>query len=164
MEKETVADEKDKTSNVKKAFLLTGHRNWGKSYTLSDPAFAGKNRHIIINGEYVVIIKMSNDDQKEWLLEAIKNYKDKSYLVIAFCCNFEEGFFTVEILETLKEYGYKVFSFVLKHQYNNPDNAVTNEEIEKLKKYATEEIYSVKKAKSDVRAIAFKEYLEKNIP
>jgi hypothetical protein len=156
--------EKEKTINVKKAFLLTGHRNWGKSKTLNNPNFAGKNKHIIINGNYVFIIKMSNDDQLDRLLEAIKKHKDIPYLVIAFCCNFEEGFFTVEILEALKKYDYEVFSFVLEHQYNNPEISVTSEQIAKLKKHAICEIYSVKKAESNVRAVAFKKYLEKNIP
>jgi len=154
----------EKTKNGKKAFLLTGHRNWGKSKTLNDPGFAGKNKHIIINGNNVFIIKMSNDDQFAKLLDDIKKHKDIPYMIIAFCCNFEEGFFTVEILEALKKYGYEVFSFVLEHQYNNPEISVTNEQIVKLKKYTKCEIYSVKKAESNARAIAFKKYLENNIP
>jgi len=154
----------EKANKVKKAFLLTGHRNWGKSKTLNDPGFAGKTKHIMIKGINVFIIKMSNDDQLDGLLEAIKKHKDIPYLVIAFCCNFEGGFFTVEILEALRKYGYEVFSFVLEHQYNNPKISITSEQIAKLKNYAICEIYSVKKAESNVRAIAFKKYLEKNIP
>jgi len=154
--------EKGKTN--KKVFLLTGHRNWGKSRTLNDPSFAGKKLHINIKNEIIVIIKSSNDDQKEKILDAIKKHINKPYIIIAFCANFEEGFFTVEILELLKKNGYEIYSFVLKYNYNKPDIEVTADEITNLEKYSKVVIYNEKKKEANIRAAEFKKFIEKNIP
>jgi hypothetical protein len=148
----------------KKAFLLAGHRNWGKSRTLNDPSFVGKKLHITIKDKKIVIIKSSNGDKRAELLEVIKKHLGKPYIIIAFCADFDKGFFTVEILTLLQNNGYDIFSFVLKHKYNDPNIQVTDEEITKLKQYSKVEIYGEKKAEAAARAAEFKKYIEKNMP
>jgi len=148
----------------KKAFLLTGHANWGKSKTLSDKSFAGKCRHINIKGNSIVIIKMSNDDQLDKIIQAIEKYINEQFIIIAFCPNFDDKHFTVDVLNLLKKHDYEIFSFVLKHKYNKPETTVTSDEINKLNEYSKVEIYSEKNAEANIRAEKFKKYIEKNLP
>jgi uncharacterized protein YvpB len=148
----------------KKVFLLTGHKHWGKSRTLSVKSFAGNKLHIYINETKVIVIKRSNDDIKGKLLNSIKKHLNKPYIIIAFCANFTGGYFTVDILDLLKKNGYEIFSFVLSHKYDDPKIMVSDEEINKLKQYSKVEIYSEIKKKDNIRAAEFKKYLEKNIP
>lgn len=78
---------------MKKAFLLVGHSNWGKSETLYQLAENNRRKkYYLISGEWFIIRRMSNDDNEE-SLERFIDSADKygHHLIIAFCPTFRPG-------------------------------------------------------------------------
>ena len=151
-------------SGVKKVFLLTGHRNWGKSQTLNDPNFAGKNLHIFINNIKVKIKKSSNGDNPDGVLDFIEKNKNEPFLIIAFCCNNDPSYRVQDIINKLKNYQYNLYAFVLEHQYPHPQDVIPRSEIQTLRNDAQVYVYSQRGAVSSQRAADFKAYLVQNIP
>jgi hypothetical protein len=149
---------------IKKAFLLTGHRNWGKSQTLNDPNFAGKNLHVIINGFKVKIKKSSNGDDPDGVLDFIEKNKNEQFLIIAFCCDNDPSYKGQDIIKKLKSYGYNLYAFVLEHQYPPPQDVIPRSEIQTLGNDAQVYVYSQKGAVAPQRAADFMTYLGQNIP
>ena len=87
-----------------KAFIVVGHRHWGKSSTLK--ALTNGNVHddsIEIDGRSFFIRRMSNDDDSEGLVEFAKGLKPKiDLLLMTLCPAFDKPErMTNEVLELL---------------------------------------------------------------
>ena len=148
----------------KKAYILVGHSNWGKSYTLKE--LTGNNsrqKYTNINGTNISVKKMSNDDSSFGLLNFIKQKTlNKQTIIIALCPSFEDkNKKTIEIIEELKSKSFSCYFFILSEKYTGIGK-IKDEEINELKKYGTIEILTGK-LDSLVRASKFKEFIEKHL-
>ena len=152
-------------TTVKKAFLLVGNKDWGKTDTLKQPPFTisnSKKRLISLIGFDFFLRKGSNRDKKvayiAFVVKVVFNY-----LILAFATG--KKYEPKKILTKLKSKGYKIYAFVLKYKYGNPNKIITDSEIAMLKQYATKvEVYSVIKAEAKARAVAFNKFIKKNMP
>jgi hypothetical protein len=149
---------------MKKAFLLVGHENFGKSRTLVELTKSRNSQHTLIENKYFALKRKSNDDIGKELLNYVKGIlanKDCEYLLLCFCPNFIDSKKCSEkILETLKK-ECQLYSFVLVKQFGT-DKKVTQEEIENLKKYSNVFEYNESEDARD-RADALVKYIKKNI-
>lgn len=147
-----------------KAFLVVGHKNWGKSTTLK--ALTDDSRYPrrwTIDSIDFFIRRMSNDDFPESLRDFI-NGLDPEVLprVIATLCptfNDKPSLpLLLDVLATLKR-KYDVFFFVLQHKGKNPKETIADDEIEKLERYGTVEVFSPEGAEPPTIARAFKRFV-----
>ncbi len=102
-----------------KAFLVVGHKNWGKSRTLR--SLTGENAHVQwvpIAGQRLFVRRMSNDDQPEGFDEFVCSLDPakKKNVIVAFCPVFEDGD-AGALLRKLSE-GFNIFSFVIRHAFD----------------------------------------------
>ncbi len=149
--------------NTKRAFLLIGHSNWGKSETLFRlTGNSRQKRNIIISKMELHVKRSSNDDNSTKLLDFVKN-KNHLLQIIAFCPNFDNPERkSKEILEVLKVKGYQISFFVLKYKFNSQDIMITDSEIEELKNYGNCEIYN-ESEEAEIRAEKFKTFIIKTL-
>jgi hypothetical protein len=122
---------------MRKAFLLVGHENFGKSKTLVELTESRNSQHIYIEKKYFALKRKSNDDIGENLLKYVKDVlKNKycEYLLLCFCPDFKDSKkYSVQILETLKN-ECELYFFVLMKQFRG-NKVVSPNEIKELKKY-----------------------------
>jgi len=148
-----------------KAFIVVGHSNWGKSYTLN--SLTGRRHKILINEKWLKVKKMSNDDIPKGpggLLDYIERsiVSDYFYIVIALCPNFENANrLTIQILQTLST-KYDLFFWVMRERYHDRDTQVTEDQINRLKQWGTVEIFEGQ-AEDTVRATSFKKFIEQHL-
>ena len=147
-------------SKEKKVFLLVGSSDWGKTETLKNSFFAGRNLHIVIDGVKLKIRTRSNCDVEKEFNDAIDKFKNEKYLILAFSSSKHKP---EKYLNKLKSYGFKFYAFVLESKYRNPQEIIPKDEIDMLKQYGVVEVYN-KKVEANVRAADFKEFIRKNLP
>jgi GTP-binding protein EngB required for normal cell division len=151
---------------MKKAFILVGHSNWGKSRTLK--CLTGNSRYvkkIPIAGITFFIRRMSNDDDGQSLLDFVSKI-DQPNIIMTLCPNFQENEKTIDILSTLTSNNYYLFFFVLKYKYDQSQK-ISQEEIEELKNYSDSnfiEIFNDKNSPDYLRANEFRRFIEKHLP
>jgi len=148
-----------------KAFLVVGHKNWGKSTTLKALTGGKRPRRWEIESIVFFIRRMSNDDYpKDFLKLVIKfDSDDKPYVIAALCPTFtDEKKLPVirAILDALKR-KYKLFFFVLQHKCKNPKRIITEDEIDKLERYGTVKVFHPERARPKVIADAFQTFVMK---
>src|SRR6266508_337959 len=158
----------------RKAFLIVGHRHWGKSVTLR--ALTNDRRSIVLNGKTLPVRRMSNDDvdkddrQKFWRF--IRDLSEP-YVVTAFCPNFDSDPQMVRdkldaptILKKLKQ-KYDILFWVIRHS-QNPKRKRAREIDEgtllKLEAYGSVETFNERNAKPEVLAEALKQFLKNSLP
>lgn len=152
-----------------KAFVLVGHRNWGKSWTLEALTYGSAHvRWLTIGERYFFIRRMSNDDvttnRPDRFWDFVKGLDPNAYpnLIVTLCPNFTESLpKTKQVLQHLSR-GYELFFFVLRHKYGS-DSTITDEEIERLKKFGTVKVYTKRDAEPDTRAKAFRDFIESSL-
>ena len=146
---------------MKKAFLLVGHSNWGKSETLYQLTDRNRRKkYFQINDEWFFVRRMSNDDNEESLEKFIKSaWKYKCHLIMAFCPTFEKGKASALLNELSKR--FEINTFVLTHKYGGNDS-ITSKEIKALAKYGIVEELK-KKQEATQRAKAFKAFIVDNL-
>jgi hypothetical protein len=149
---------------MKKAFLLVGHENFGKSRTLVELTESKNSLRTSIGNKDFALKRKSNDDIGEELLNYVKDIlknKDYEYLLACFCPNFtDSNKCSMKILETLKK-ECELYSFVLMKQFGR-NKFVSQDEIESLKKYSNVLRYSASEDARE-RADALAKYIKKNI-
>ncbi|MDR2500027.1 MAG: hypothetical protein LBD37_02965 [Treponema sp.] len=143
-------------------FLLARHSDWGKSQTLK--ALTGGNHHprrISITGtksgvtrEFFIKRSSNGDDVEKYWDFAKKETHD--WLIAAFSSDADAA----HILEYLAE-RYTIYCFVLEHCYSHPEEAIPQDELAAMQKYAARvSVYSPRKAAADTRAAAFCAFIE----
>src|SRR3972149_11354391 len=152
-----------------KAFVVVGHRNWGKSRTLK--ALTDGSSHLqtlTIKSFDFYIRRMSNDDVPERLPNQFADFVENldpnlyPYLIVALCPNFTDPLpKTTTILRELAK-KYQLFFFVLQHKYGR-DKEISGAEIEKLKRFGKVKVFSMKNAEADVRAKEFRAFIESRL-
>ncbi len=149
----------------KKAFLIVGHSNRGKSWTIRSliEGHSHKNRFTLDNHE-LFVRRMSNDDNEDSLLRFVKKgIRNKpGDVILTFCPRFERDE-TKEILDLLK-LDFELHFFVLQYQQHpKKDGVISDAEIESLKKYGAKlEIFS-KKDLPDNIAAKFEKFVKENL-
>src|SRR5882672_9748225 len=108
-----------------KAFLIVGHRHWGKSVTLR--TLTRGHRSIVIDSEMLFVRRMSNDDVAKDYPERFWHFIEdnpQSHMLIAFCPNFDADAEAVgrrmdalTILTELRK-THDIFFWVIQHSQN----------------------------------------------
>src|SRR5713226_1293604 len=149
-----------------KAFLVVGHKNWGKSATLK--ALTGGSRFErtwTIGKIQFFIRRMSNDDIPRSLADFVNSLDPdiRPRVIATLCPTFNKRRslpLLLEILGTLRR-KYQLFFFVLRHKCKNPKRTIPDDEIDKLERYGTVKIFSPEGAKPKAIARAFKIFVRR---
>jgi hypothetical protein len=151
-----------------KAFLVVGHKNWGKSSTLK--ALTDGSRHPrtwVIKSVAFLIRRMSNDDFPESLIKLVSGLDPDVVpnVIATLCPTFNDKKALPALLETLNilRSKYQLFFFVLRHKGSNPDATIPDDESEKLERYGLVEIFQPEGAKPTAIAEAFQRFIEQHI-
>jgi predicted ATP-dependent endonuclease of OLD family len=153
-----------------KVFVLVGHSNWGKSFTLNALTErygdGWKKRSVIIKHELIPIKKMSNDDRPvdEIIKFAKRQIAGSKNFIIALCPNFspDRKKDTEKLLKILKD-NCKVYFMLLKRAQGDSDiRELQQSEIMVLREYGKIEPIS-KKIDKYVRAKKFKDFIENSL-
>jgi hypothetical protein len=141
--------------------FVVGYSNWGKSRTLR--SLTNGNSHqklILIQGTEFFIRRMSNDDKPKDFYAFIDcvDPADKPQLIVAFCPEFHERR-VQQSLETLQQKRYRLFFWVLRHQYGT-QQIVRPDEITELRRYGRVEIFDDGQAEDTARARALRAFIE----
>jgi hypothetical protein len=151
-----------------KAFLVVGHKNWGKSSMLR--ALTDDSRYPrkwpIKSAEFFVR-RMSNDDDPGALVKFAEALDPlvTPYLIATLCPTFNDSKAFPALKRTLSAFKakYNVFFFALRHKCSNPDVMLKDEEIDKLERYGKVEIFQSEGAKSVAIAKAFRRFVEQYV-
>jgi len=148
----------------RKAFIVVGHRQWGKSTTVKKWQ-NGKKQWLEIkrNGKTLkaFVRRMSNDDISTSYLKFIEQLDpaNKPLLIITLCPEFEKPERnTVTILQKLRRKNYRLFFFVLKHRYNHSEQVIPNDQISTLRQFGKVKVFE-KEVTSGEGARAFKNFV-----
>jgi hypothetical protein len=149
-----------------KAFLVVGHKNWGKSTTLK--ALTGGSRYERkwrIGSAEFFIRRMSNDDDPKDLNKLVKRLDpdDTPRLIATLCPTFNDRHLLPLLLDTLAtlKRKYELFFFVLRHKCQNAKKTIPDDEIEKLERYGIVKIFSPEGAKPQAIARRFRSFVTK---
>lgn len=141
-----------------KAFLVVGHKQWGKSRTLK--ALTDDNhqaRGVSIANHRLFIRRMSNDDKPNDFRKLVRTLRPSrhEFVILAFCPVFDDD--ADEILSDLKE-RYDLHSFVLKHSYDGGRH-ISDDEIAALRGFGKIEVLDRQVEATD-RADALRAFIE----
>lgn len=146
------------------AVLIVGHADWGKSRTLRELTNGNfRQRRITIKGTEFFIRRMSNDDDPEGFIIFVENLDAtaKPQLLATFCPKFTATGRAKYILQTLQNKKYKLYFFIIEHQYGT-DEVVTRDEIANLRQFGTVKIYS-QRSESAERARALRTFISNDV-
>jgi hypothetical protein len=150
--------------NRGKAFLVVGHKHWGKSATLK--ALTDGNRFLRtwkIGSTLFFVRRMSNDDIPDSLIALVNNLDpDTTPRVIATLCpTFNDKKALPALLKILRTFKrkYELFFFVLRHKGDNPITTMLDDEIDKLGRYGTVRRFHPEGAKPQTIARFFQKFV-----
>jgi hypothetical protein len=135
------------------AFLVVGHRQWGKSRTIR--ALARKPGWVTIADRRFFVRIMSNDDQEASYKDFVAAVRPdrRPFLIAAYCP--EEG--SQPLLRALAR-KYRVRAFVLERNYRD-DDAVSPNELARLRAHAKVYIYTPIRRPAAARAKALARFI-----
>lgn len=141
-----------------KAFLVVGHKQWGKSRTLK--ALTDGNhrvRGVSIADHHLFIRRMSNDDKPSDFRDLVRTLRPSrhEFVILAFCPVFDQD--ADDILSDLKEH-YDLHSFVLKHSYDG-DRHISADEIAALRGFGNIEVFD-RQVEATARSEALRAFIE----
>ncbi len=144
-----------------KAFLVVGHKRWGKSRTLK--SLTGENAHarrVSIAGHDLFVRRMSNDDHPEKFHQFVSTLDSGSpeHVILAFCPVFDQGD-AEDVLRKLVE-RYDIFSFVIRHEFNG-ERKILPSEVTGLRKFGKVEIFEDRSEAPD-RASALRAFVKRH--
>jgi hypothetical protein len=147
-----------------KAFLVVGHKNWGKSTTLKALTNGSRfERRWKIGTTQFFIRRMSNDDNPKDFLEFVNRCDPDATprLVATLCPTFNDKRSLPLLLKTLGalKLRYELFFFVLRHKCQNPKRTIPDDEVENLERYGTVKIFPAEGAKPRAIARAFENFV-----
>jgi|SRR5216684_7528196 len=157
----------------RKAFLVVGHRHWGKSVTLK--TLTDGRRSMELDGRTLSVRRMSNDDidndypEKFWRF--VRDLSDL-YAVFAFCPKFDSDTRFVRhkldaltIIKKLAE-NYELFYWVIKHSQNphrRRPREIDAATLESLQKYGSVETFEERDAKPEELADGLRRFIKKSL-
>ena|SRR3989442_13609969 len=147
-----------------KAFLVVGHKNWGKSTTLKALTGGRRYRTWEIGSTPFFIRRMSNDDIPKDFQELVNSLDPDATprLIATLCPTFNDKKalpVLLPILDTLKR-KYELFFFVLRHNCKNPKSTIPDDEIDKLERYGTVKVFHPQGAEPQVIAQTFQTFIK----
>ena len=153
--------------NRGRAFLVVGHKHWGKSTTLK--ALTGGNRSLRvwrIGPIPFFIRRMSNDDIPRSLIKFVSGLDPatKPRVIATLCPTFNDKKALpalLTILDTL-ERKYELFFFVLVHKCDDPDRAISDDEIDLLERYGTVKRFRPEGARAQTIARSLRNFIMRN--
>ena len=158
-----------------KAFFVVGHRNWGKSKTLQALTKGSRKRRIEIKTKQFFIRSMSNEDVPDSFNKFLKKLDPnrKPYLIVALCPKFDQRSTntnkpsTEEMLQQLRRKNYKLFFFILVHQWHeNGYGRISENDIKRLEKFGEVKLYSSNDKRDNANVTKAKElrkYIESKL-
>jgi hypothetical protein len=150
-----------------KAFIVVGHKHWGKSKTLKALTLGRLFHWFDINSHRFWVKRMSNDDVPDEIYELLKNLdpKEKPLVILALCPTFKDPDECKKLTNALKQFksNYRIFFFVLPAAYLNQKKQINNTEKNRLEEFGTVEELSSPKAECEQRAKEFKKFIIKNV-
>jgi len=152
------------TMNKGEAFIVVGHKHWGKSTTLK--ALTDGNRFLRtwkIRSTIFFVRRMSNDDIPDSLV-ALVNRLDPATtprVIATLCPTFNDKKALPALLKILATFKrkYELFFFVLRHKGEDPSATVPDDEIERLERYGTVKRFHPEGAKPRTIARFFKKFV-----
>lgn len=141
-----------------RAFLVVGHRHWGKSTTLR--ALTNHQRGwVMLDGKRFFVRLMSNDDVPDSYEDFINGLDPakKPFIIAAYC---PENLPYPLITALAKK--YNVFLWVLEHNYHDTA-AVAASEIEALRKFGKVECYAQRGTEAASRGAALAQFVKANV-
>jgi hypothetical protein len=144
-----------------KAFLVVGHKHWGKSRTLKALADESFARYISIADKWLFIRRMSNDDKPDEFRDLVRtlNPVDKENVILAFCPVFDEGDAEATLRDLHRH--YNIFSFVIRHAFDRK-RQITGDEIAALRHFGDVELFEEYGEASD-RADSLRIFIEQHL-
>lgn len=144
-----------------KAFLVVGHRQWGKSRTLK--ALTDDSHHarfLSIAKRHLFVRRMSNDDKPSDYRRVVSELRPTrhEFVILGFCPVFDKD--ADEILGELKEH-YAIHSFVLRNSYDRARH-ISAQEIARLRAFGPVEVFD-HHAESADRADALRAFIEHHL-
>ena len=151
-----------------KAFIVVGHKNWGKSRTLR--ALTGDDpykRKIRIKRKILHVRRMSNDDRPQSFFDMVDHADpfEKPLLIMTLCptvMNRKRRFVLMQALRTLHK-KYELLFFVLRTDYYKKTRRILDDEIAVLARFGKVKMFSNTKATPKVRATALKKLIVRSI-
>ena len=149
-----------------KAFILVGHKHWGKGITIEALVGSTHTRTFYIKSERFHVRHASNEHLDpsnpnkylEFIDKCDPTRKQYHNLIITLGANFQDRRAkTKKALKKLKK-NYQLYLFVLKHHHAGAGE-VDDVEIEKLKTYGEVRIYSAKHSSKTARADKFRRFI-----
>jgi len=149
-----------------KAFILVGHKNWGKSLTLR--ALTNDSRYektVGIGGHTLIVRRMSNDDIPKSFIAFVEKLDPlrNRYVIAPLCPDFETKQTTAILIKFCSK--YELFFWVLKSKYNRDRSGreaqISDAEIDVLKQFGIVEVFAKKRAENSERAVNFKSFIKK---
>ncbi len=139
-----------------KAFVIVGHRHWGKSFTLN--AISNGNVHqrrVVLASKTVFLRRMSQDDRPASFHDFCDRVHPSSRpFVIMTLCPVQDAK-TVQSLKKLAN-KYRLFFFVLLRQYRD-NGTISRTELAFLRTWGSVTVFSKANAESATRANALKQ-------
>ena len=156
----------------KKVFIYVGHSNWGKSMALKMLTDGSSRKKIAnISNHIVRVRKMSNDDDKQGLLDWVTKIPLMHYdrFIIAFCPKYPhvneestaEQNISLDILLELQMTN-ELYFFVQKEKFNDPTQQISQYEINWISNFGIVKILSGQNVNT-IRATEFENFIKANI-
>lgn len=148
----------------KKAFIYVGHSNWGKSEALKQITDRDYRKKLVqIEGKWLFVRKMSNDDQADGLLKFVKKIPDSRHhnFILAYCPNHDRDSTAKSILDELEK-SCELYFFVQETKFALSEQKIPESELSYLRKIGSVEVLKGKVKDVD-RANAFRTLIENNL-
>ncbi len=147
-----------------KAFVLIGHRHWGKSRTLRALTGGRLTRRDTIAGRTFRIRRTSNDDlpsEFEHFVRSLQPATDP-FVIVPMCPNF--GGVQADAESLLRELTskYQVFIWVLQQAYGG-GREINRQEIAELTRFGTVGIDQHSDHEARRRAVTFQRFIAANV-
>jgi hypothetical protein len=141
--------------------FVVGHSNWGKSKTLR--ALTNDNYRVhrtTISGVEYFVRRMSNDDLPESFIKWMTTVQPEKWpdILAALCPDFDDPEKeTADVLQALKDKGYRLFFWVL-HKKFGANEFVQSSEISRLRTFGKVEVVN-DEWEASVRGRKFKAFI-----
>jgi hypothetical protein len=150
-----------KPNTAARAFLVVGHRHWGKSRTLRAVTNGKSGGWIKLNGKWFFVRLMSNDDIPKSNPDSYREFVtrldpgQKPLILLAYCPETSP----YPIIRALAA-KYELFMWVLRHDYHRT-RTISADEINALTRFGTVECHE-KVSEATVRAADFQRFITSN--
>ena len=144
------------------AVFVVGHKNWGKSRTLS-ALTDGLQRYVRMGLVEFFIRRMSNDDVPDKFYRLLEKVdpSETPNLILAFCPTFGKPQ-ARRSLEALRRKNYRLFFWVLRQNYHRTKE-ITRDEIAILRQFGRTEVFESGQVEDSDRGRALRAFIQATV-